>query len=98
VSHFRGLAFTILLALAAGCTGPNGERREGWPRLFGPGPAAYQRERAQRFDPYADTNMTNDNNMQDARPRDYQLPPAEPTRARWLDQQRMVFPPRYGTS
>ncbi|HVC98073.1 MAG TPA: hypothetical protein VND64_30665 [Pirellulales bacterium] len=95
--HVRWFGFWVLIALAAGCTGPNGERREGWPRLFGPGPADYQRQRAQRFDPYADPNMSNDNNMQDARPRDYQLPPAEPTRDRWQPG-RWVFPPRYGTS
>jgi hypothetical protein len=90
------LGSVITLAIALGCTGPNGERRPGMPRIFGPGPADYQQQRAQRFDPYADPDMTNDNNMQDARPRAYQLPPAEPSRARWLEPRD--FPPKYGTS
>jgi hypothetical protein len=66
----------LLVLTVAGCAGTEP------PRLFSPGPASYQRQQAQRFDPYPDNDMGPA--MADVRPPDFQEPPPEPTRARWL--------------
>jgi predicted small lipoprotein YifL len=79
----RWVVAAVLLAGLAGC----GMER---PRLFHPGPAAYQQKKAERFDPYADNDIGPE--VVGARPRDYQKPIPEPSRARWTipptDQQR----------
>jgi hypothetical protein len=70
------LTTTMLLAGVAGCrsTGPSD-----W---LHPGPAAYQQSQAERFDPYPENELGPP--IVGSRPREYQKPPAEPTRARWL--------------
>jgi hypothetical protein len=65
----------VLLGAAGGCV-------QGRPNWFSPGPAAYQRQRAQRFDPYPDDVAGP--SIKDTRPPDYQESLPEPTRARWL--------------
>lgn len=52
------------------------------PDLFHPGPAEYQRSRAQRFDPYPENEPGPE--IVGTRPKEYQKPPAEVLRARWL--------------
>ena len=44
-------------------------------------PAAYQQKKAERFDPYADNDIGPE--VVGARPRDYQKPIPETSRARW---------------
>jgi hypothetical protein len=46
-----------------------------------PGPVDYQQQKAQRFDPYAEPGIAPF--ADGTRPRDYQNPVAEPSRARW---------------
>jgi len=81
-------ATSILLAIgllgACGCTSP----KFGWPKLFGPGPAPYQQERAQKFDPYAEYGPA----LSESRPRSYDAPPPEASRGHWDDWGS----PRYG--
>jgi len=70
------LLTTAAAAWVAGCRGvapPN------WSH---PGTAAYQQSEAERFDPYPE-NETGPA-IVGGRPREFQKPPAEPTRARWL--------------
>jgi hypothetical protein len=53
----------------------------GTPRLFEPaGSEAYQQTRAQRFDPYPDTNIGP--RVDGGRPEGYTTPPPEPARGR----------------
>jgi hypothetical protein len=66
------VVWTLALA-AGGCVTP--------PRWLGPGPAAYQQRKAERFDPYADNDIGP--TVVGGRPRDFDKPVAEPTRARW---------------
>ncbi len=70
----RWIVAAVLLTGLAGC----GMER---PRLLHPGPAAYQQKKAERFDPYADNDIGPE--VVGARPRDYQKPIPEPSRARW---------------
>lgn len=66
-----------LLALVAlsGC------QTLGVPRLFGPGPADYQRRVAHQFDPYPDKDVGGD--TIGTRPLDYTEPPPEVQKSRW---------------
>ncbi|NQT15499.1 MAG: membrane or secreted protein [Planctomycetes bacterium] len=52
------------------------------PDWFHPGPAASQQSRAERYDPYPENEPGP--TIVGARPREYQKPPAEPSRARWV--------------
>ena len=63
------IAAGLLTVCLAGCSDIAG------PQWFSPGPAAVQRTRAQRFDPYPDPNVVHDDGS--ARPRDYLEPPPE---------------------
>lgn len=66
-------SLTVLTILAVtGCADITG------PDWFSPGTARQQRTRAQRFDPYPDSNIAHDDGS--ARPRDYLLPPPEADR------------------
>jgi hypothetical protein len=51
------------------------------PNIYDPGPLDYQRSSAQRFDPYTDQEIGPD--VVGGRPRDFDKPIAEPSRARW---------------
>jgi len=70
------LLVAVFLMAMAGCSS-NG--RTNWAC---PGPAAYQQQRAQRFDPYAEKEVGPE--IVGARPREFDKPVAEPARARWL--------------
>jgi len=70
----RWIVAAVLVAGLAGC----GVER---PHLFHPGPAAYQQKKAERFDPYADNDIGPE--VVGSRPRDYQKPIPETSRARW---------------
>ncbi len=65
-----------LLVVAGGCQGMAP------PGFFRPGPAEYQQSQAQRFDPYPENEPGP--TVVGARPLEYQNPPAEVLRARWL--------------
>lgn len=78
---------TLLLLLICACQGCQSMGRPQW---FNPGPASYQQQRAQRFDPYPDNDIGPP--VIGARPPDYTRPPAETTRARW----NQWGAPRYG--
>jgi hypothetical protein len=73
--------FSLLLvaALVLGVAGCQSVSRPSW---FHPGPAAYQQSSAERFDPYPENEPAPE--IVGARPREFQKPPAEPSRARWL--------------
>jgi hypothetical protein len=62
----------------------------GRPDWFNPGPAKYQQQRAQRFDPYPDNDIGPP--VIGGRPPEFSRPPAETTRARW----NQWGAPRYG--
>jgi len=64
----------VVLA-AAGCS------TSGRTNVFCPGTADFQQRRAERFDPYAQRETGPE--IVGARPREYQVPVAEPARARW---------------
>ena len=68
------LAAALMLG-AAGCRGMG-------PDWLHPGPAEFQQSRAERFDPYPE-NETGPQ-IVGARPREYQKPATEPSRARWI--------------
>lgn len=69
----------VLLLGAAGCQGTQ------FPTFGrGQGSSRWQRYRAQQFDPYPETDISNNSTKVDGmRPRDFVNPPPEPTRARW---------------
>jgi len=52
----------------------------GTPNWLHPGPAPYQQQRAEKFDPYPETDSSP--TIVGARPREYDAPAAETTRAR----------------
>jgi hypothetical protein len=52
------------------------------PDWLHPGPAAHQQSRAEQYDPYPENESGPE--IIGARPREYQKPPAEPLRARWI--------------
>lgn len=70
------LLLAILLFGGAGC------RSVSPPNWFHPGPAAYQQSTAERYDPYPENEIGPQ--IVGARPREFQKPPPEPVRARWL--------------
>jgi hypothetical protein len=51
-----------------------------WPRLYGPGPAPYQRRLAEEFDPYPSPDLGPP--LVGARPREFQIPRDEVRRSR----------------
>ncbi len=65
----------VVLLSATGCAGVSG------PNWFNPGPAQFQQAQANRFDPYPEDDLGPE--LVGVRPRDFQEPRAEPTRARW---------------
>jgi hypothetical protein len=60
------------------CCGCRGIETPNW---FHPGDWKTQRERAKRYDPYAENEPGPP--MEGIRPREYDKPPPEPSRARW---------------
>ncbi len=74
----RVFATLVVLVLVSPLVGCQGMRRPQW---FNPGPIDYQRQQAQRFDPYPDQDVGP--RMEGTRPPGYQQQGAEPTRARW---------------
>jgi len=70
------LSIGILAGMVGACSS------SGRTNLFSPGPAPYQQRQAERFDPYAEKETGPE--IVGARPRDYQKPPSEPSRARWM--------------
>ena len=71
------MALTVLLASGfVGCRGVSP------PHFFHPGTAQYQQSQAQRFDPYPENEPGPE--VVGARPQEYEKPPAEVLRARWL--------------
>ncbi len=73
-----GLLLVVLgwSAFTGGCRNLEG------PSLVGPGTAASQQARAQRFDPYPENEPGPP--VVGSRPAEYQDPPPEVQRARWL--------------
>lgn len=69
----RWAAALAVTVTTLGCVAP--------PRWVGPGPAAYQRRKAERFDPFPDNDAGPA--IVGARPREFDKPLAEPNRARW---------------
>lgn len=65
----------LTLGVLAGCAGV------ATPNWGQPGTADVQRRRAERFDPYPETDVGPDDAS--VRPRGFQQPLAEPLRARW---------------
>jgi hypothetical protein len=65
----------MILGTLAGC------KSTATPDLAHPGRGEIQRKRAIRYDPYPETRLGTD--MSDARPREYEAPPAEPSQSRW---------------
>jgi len=70
------LLMGILLLGVAGC------RSVSRPNWLHPGPAAFQQSTAERYDPYPE-NETGPQ-IVGARPREFQKPPPESARARWI--------------
>jgi hypothetical protein len=72
------VAAVLLLALLSGCPSVAG------PCWLHPGPARVQQTRALQYDPYPQNDEPN-SAMAGVRPREYEVPPPEPSRARWTD-------------
>ncbi len=68
-------AAALLLISTAGCI------HTGGPQWLHPGSAKCQQNRALRYDPYPENEPGP--TMVGVRPREYQMPPPEPSRARW---------------
>jgi hypothetical protein len=66
----------VFLAALGGCKTTEG------PSWFHPGSAQVQQARALRYDPYPQYDEP-DSAMAGVRPRDYDVPPPEVSRARW---------------
>ena len=75
MARLHGWIVLALVATTVGC------QSMGRPQWFNPGSSTAQRQRAERFDPYPDTDTGPA--MVGARPHDYSRPSAEATRARW---------------
>lgn len=77
----RIVLLVLMLSLAGGCASL------GKPQWLEPGPAANQRRRAVRFDPYLQDDIAPSqlrlSIMDGARPRDFLQPVPEVKRARW---------------
>ena len=78
------LALLIVPLCAVGCSLPS-------PCLGPPGPAALQQERAMRFDPYPEPDTGPE--VVGGRPRGFDAPAAEPTRARHWGSPTWLFGP-----
>jgi hypothetical protein len=78
----RWLSVGLLLIVGAAGCGAGGSNRLARPNWFAPGTAAEQRQRAQRFDPYPETDTGPD--LVGVRPREYQRSIPETERARTL--------------
>jgi hypothetical protein len=80
------LLLAVLLPEAVGCASL------GKPDWLEPGPAAYQRRKAVRFDPYLQDDIAPSSLrlplMDGARPRDFAEPVPEVRRARWWSPMR----------
>ena len=74
------LASLLLATLVA--VGVGGCQNLGRPNWFQPGTATQQRGQAEQFDPYPENELGPQ--IVGARPREFQKPPPETTRARWL--------------
>jgi hypothetical protein len=88
----------LLLLGVLGCS-QEGQKKTGMPSLAHPGSGQVQQKRALRYDPYPESSVSG-GNMDGTRPRDYQYPPAEPTRARWGTNENLSSYPnseRWGT-
>ncbi|MEN6405823.1 MAG: hypothetical protein ABFC77_05055 [Thermoguttaceae bacterium] len=73
-SYWMGAGF-LILAVSLGC------KHTSRPDWFHPGSEQVQQNRALRYDPYPDAEMGPA--ITGVRPREYDKPPAEPSRARW---------------
>ncbi|MBI3464851.1 MAG: hypothetical protein HY000_17620 [Planctomycetes bacterium] len=84
----RSTCFMLALAAfltAVGCNTPTGmawRQRIVPPRIFRPETAEYQRSEAQQFDPYPQDELGPA--VVGGRPPDFQEPPPDPSRGRWL--------------
>jgi hypothetical protein len=80
------LLLAVLAPVATGCASL------GKPDWLEPGPAAYQRRKAVRFDPYLQDDIAPSSLrlplMDGARPRDFAEPVPEVRRARWWSPMR----------
>ena len=74
------LASLLLATLVT--IGVGGCQNMGRPNWFSPGTAAQQQGQAQQFDPYPENELGPQ--IVGSRPREFQKPPPETTRARWL--------------
>ena len=74
---WRSLAVGLILLMLGGCCSI------ATPDWMDPGPAKVQQTRALRYDPYPDNEAGPA--MVGVRPREYEIPPPEPSRARWYD-------------
>jgi hypothetical protein len=83
---FFTLLLVVLLPAAVGCASL------GKPDWLEPGPAAYQRRKAVRFDPYLQDDIAPSSLrlplMDGTRPRDFAEPVPEVRRARWWSPMR----------
>lgn len=77
--HAFLVAGLLSAVTAFGCAGNEPVRQ----KLFSPGPALYQRQKAQRFDPYPEMPVGSRDDQ--VRPPDYLQPNPEPARGRWLE-------------
>jgi hypothetical protein len=82
----RLLSLVVVLVLTElGCNTPTGmawRERVVPPRIFRPETVEYQRSEAQQFDPYPQDELGPA--IVGGRPPDFQDPPADPARGRWL--------------
>ncbi len=67
----------LILVALAGCRGL------AWPNWTHPGSAACQQKQALRYDPYPEKETGP--SIEGTRPREYENPPPECSRARWQD-------------
>lgn len=65
------------------------------PNLTNPGNATVQQKRALRYDPYPSTDVGG-GSMAGTRPSGYEVPPAEPSQARWTKSNTNAS--RWGTT
>ena len=78
--NFQPLVLVTLLGAAAvGCAGDQTLRQ----KLFQPGPSQYQRQKAERFDPYTEMPIGAPDDRGTGRPTDYQQANPEASRGRW---------------
>ena len=75
----RALNMLFALSLAVGTWGCGTPDKFAFPKFFSPGPTDLQRQRAQKFDPYAEYGPA----LSESRPRSYDTPPPEAARDRW---------------